>query len=69
MVQGTLRALKNQGKTLIIIAHRLSTVAFADEIFVLEKGKLIEQGSHNELLKNKDGKYADLWNKQTLVIE
>ncbi|WP_400071536.1 peptidase domain-containing ABC transporter [Zobellia russellii] len=69
MVQGTLRALKNQGKTLIIIAHRLSTVAFADEIFVLEKGKLIEQGSHTDLLKKKDGKYADLWGKQTLVLE
>ncbi len=69
MVQNTLKALKNQGKTLIIIAHRLSTVAFADEIFVLEKGKLIEQGSHIELLKKKDGKYADLWGKQTLVLD
>lgn len=68
-VQSTLRGLKNQGKTLIIIAHRLSTVAFADEIFVLEKGKLIEQGSHEELLTNENGKYADLWGKQTLVLE
>lgn len=68
-VQSTLRGLKNQGKTLIIIAHRLSTVAFADEIFVLEKGKLIEQGSHEELLTNQNGKYADLWGKQTLVLE
>ena len=69
MVQGTLKSLKNQGKTLIIIAHRLSTVAFADEIFVLEKGKLIEQGSHKALLNKKGGKYADLWGKQTLVLE
>jgi len=52
---------------MIIIAHRLSTIAFADNIIVIDKGKIIEQGSHKELI-NLDGKYASLWKKQTLVI-
>lgn len=50
--------------TLIIIAHRLSTVRHANNIFVLEKGKIIESGTHNELVK-KDGTYAALWKIQT----
>ncbi len=47
----------------VIIAHRLSTVSHADKIFVLEKGSLVESGTHSELLK-KSGLYAALWREQ-----
>lgn len=50
--------------TIIIIAHRLSTVRNADTIFVLDKGSIIESGNHEELLK-KDAAYAYLWNIQS----
>ncbi|MBA3954271.1 ABC transporter ATP-binding protein [Candidatus Dependentiae bacterium] len=49
--------------TIIIIAHRLSTVRNADTIFVLDKGSIIQSGNHEELLK-KQGVYANLWNGQ-----
>ena len=49
--------------TTLIIAHRLSTVAYADNIIVLDKGSIIEQGSHNYLLDLK-GKYFEMWEKQ-----
>ncbi len=65
-VQKTIQNLREQGKTLIIIAHRLSTVAKADKIGVLDKGKLIEEGNHGTLLAQ-NNEYAKLWNKQTLV--
>lgn len=51
-------------RTAIIIAHRLSTVAGLDRIIVLEKGKIIEEGAHEELLKQ-NGRYTSLWRKQT----
>ncbi len=53
-----------KGKTTIVIAHRLSTIQKMDRIIVLEKGKIVEEGTHKELLK-KEGLYADLWNHQT----
>ena len=62
-VQKTIARLITEKKTIIIIAHRLSTVKKANKIFVLEKGKVIEQGNHQELL-NKNSKYKELWNKQ-----
>ena len=52
-----------QGRTVLIIAHRLSTVVHADQIVVLEQGKVVEQGSHDELLA-KEGRYFHLWNLQ-----
>lgn len=52
------------GRTTIVIAHRLSTVRNADQIFVLEKGQLKEQGTHNELV-GLGGSYAALWKVQT----
>jgi len=51
-------------KTLIIVAHRLSTIVKCDQIFVLERGKIIETGCHDELLSMK-GRYAKLWEIQS----
>ena len=52
-----------QGRTVITIAHRLSTVQKADRIVVLEKGVVVETGTHNELLEQ-NGRYLDLWTLQ-----
>jgi len=52
-----------KGKTAVLISHRFSTVRMADRILVLEKGELIEIGSHEELLK-KGGRYAELFQLQ-----
>lgn len=57
-------AMLTHKHTMIIIAHRLSTVRHADTIFVMEKGAIIECGTHNELL-TKNGSYALLWKIQT----
>lgn len=48
----------------IIIAHRLSTIRHADKILVLKKGRIMEQGSHDELISNQDGHYRQLYEKQ-----
>jgi len=61
-IKEALRAA-GQGRTVLTIAHRLSTIAEADKIIVLEKGELIEEGSHDELLAL-DGRYATLWHRQ-----
>ncbi|MEI7709391.1 MAG: ABC transporter ATP-binding protein [bacterium] len=53
-----------KGKTTVVIAHRLSTVQQMDRIVVLDKGQIVEEGTHKELLE-KNGQYADLWNHQT----
>ncbi|WP_435237004.1 ABC transporter ATP-binding protein [Psychromonas sp. PT13] len=53
-----------QGKTVIAIAHRLSTIAAMDRLIVLDEGKVIEQGSHHDLIKQ-GGIYAELWSHQT----
>ncbi|WP_374438885.1 ABC transporter ATP-binding protein [Pseudomonas panipatensis] len=52
------------GKTVIVVAHRLSTVAHLDRILVFDKGRVIEDGSHQELLK-KRGQYYRLWSRQS----
>ena len=62
-IQRSLDMLK-QNRTVIVIAHRLSTIRNADKIYVLEHGEIIESGSHEELLQNKDV-YHKLWSVQT----
>ena len=53
----------SKGNTTLIIAHRLSTITHADQIIVLDKGRIAERGSHNELLAH-DGLYAQMWEMQ-----
>ena len=53
-----------RGRTSIVVAHRLSTIASMDSIVVLESGKIIEQGTHRQLIK-KDGAYNKLWSRQS----
>jgi ATP-binding cassette subfamily B protein len=59
--------LRLENKTIIIIAHRLSTVINADEIVVLQKGEVLEQGNHKELYSLK-GNYYNLWQQQMPLI-
>jgi ATP-binding cassette subfamily B protein len=66
-ILGNLRRIMH-GKTTIIISHRVSAVRNADQIFILDEGKIIEQGTHQELLDA--GKhYADLYNKQVQELQ
>ncbi|WP_373831132.1 peptidase domain-containing ABC transporter [Bacteroides heparinolyticus] len=67
-VKQTLEALAEQGKTVIIIAHRLTTVKDADHIVVLDKGQVVETGTHGELFKA-GGIYSRLWNEVFDVLE
>ena len=61
-IQSALRRA-GQGRTVITIAHRLSTVAEADQIVVLDAGEVAERGTHEELL-TREGRYAQLWHRQ-----
>jgi len=61
-IQETLKAIE-RGRTSIVIAHRLSTVVDADQIAVLDQGRIAERGTHAQLLR-KCGLYAEMWNRQ-----
>jgi ATP-binding cassette subfamily B protein len=63
-IQKTLRKAK-AGRTTLVVAHRLSTIADADQILVLKAGRIIERGAHHELVARVGGEYAALWRKQT----
>jgi ATP-binding cassette subfamily B multidrug efflux pump len=52
------------GKTVIAIAHRLSTIAAMDRLIIMDEGRVIEEGSHAELLR-RGGLYAELWRRQS----
>ncbi len=66
LVQDALKKLIS-GRTTFIIAHRLSTIQSADKIIVLEKGKIVEMGNHEELMKNPEGIYRNFWELQTAL--
>ena len=54
-----------EGKTVIAVAHRLSTIAAMDRLVVMDKGRIVEQGNHKELLNKNNGLYASLWKRQS----
>ena len=58
--------LKEKNQTVIAIAHRLSTLKHMDRIIVLDKGKILEEGTHAKLIKKKSGLYKKLWNEQAI---
>ena len=62
-INATIRNISDSNRITVLIAHRLSTVMHADKIFVLEQGKIIEQGKHDELLLEK-GLYYAMWRQQ-----
>ena len=62
LIQDSLEKMKNIG-TMLIVAHRLSTIQHADNIILLSKGKIVEQGTHQQLLRQK-GRYFDLYTLQ-----
>jgi ATP-binding cassette subfamily B protein len=66
ILQGLQSILK--GKTCLIISHRISAVKEADEILVLDEGKIIERGNHDELVR-RGGVYAELYQQQRLSEE
>lgn len=66
-VQQTVRMLSAEGKTIIFITHRLAAVQEFDRLFVLDRGKLIEEGTHSELI-GKEGKYFQMIRKQLVML-
>ncbi len=54
-----------EGKTVIAVAHRLSTIAAMDRLVVMDKGKIVEEGTHAQLVRKKGGIYASLWARQS----
>jgi len=64
-VQQAIKALLHEGKTCIVIAHRLSTIMEANRIVVMKEGRIVEQGTHEELLAEEKGLYRTLWDHQS----
>ena len=65
LIQESLKKLM-QGRTTFVIAHRLSTIRQADQILVIEQGKIVEQGKHEDLLA-KEGRYFQLYTYQARI--
>ena len=63
VIQESIQQISGEGKTTVVIAHRLSTIIDFDRIIVFDAGKIVEEGTHAELLE-KDGRYAELWKLQ-----
>ena len=68
LIQEALNSLRN-GRTTIVVAHRLSTIRNADEILVVFNGKIIEQGDHDQLIAIDNGVYKNLYNSQFVEYE
>ena len=58
-----------KGRTSIVIAHRLATIKKADKIIVMDAGKIVEQGTHKQLLKKENGYYRNLYEVQFMKEE
>jgi ABC-type multidrug transport system fused ATPase/permease subunit len=58
-----------QSRTTFIIAHRIQSVMVADLILVLDKGEVVQMGTHDELLKDRDGMYRKIYDIQTRIDE
>jgi ATP-binding cassette subfamily B protein len=58
-----------RGRTAIVIAHRLSTVRALDRILVFERGRIVEDGPHNALMRRPDGAYRALFERQAVLAE
>ena len=69
--QNIMDALKtvSSGRTSIFIAHRLTTIADADEIFVMDKGSVAEKGTHRQLLASPSSLYSELWHSQHASVK
>jgi ATP-binding cassette subfamily B protein len=67
MIQKAFATL-TKGRTVIMIAHRLSTVVNADKIIVLSEGKKVEEGTHEELLRS-DGLYSRMWKDYNQAVK
>lgn len=68
VIQTNMRAI-SRGRTVIVIAHRLAAVRHCDRIIGMADGRIVEVGSHDELLKRPRGLYAHLWSLQTAPTE
>lgn len=67
LIQDSLnRLIKDKGKTVIAIAHRLSTLKHMDRVIVLDRGKIIEEGTHSKLIKDESSLYKKLWTLQEI---
>lgn len=67
LIQQALKQFKEE-RTVIVVAHRLSTVAEADQILVLEAGEVIERGTHRSLLQKRESRYAHYWRLQSNAV-
>jgi ATP-binding cassette subfamily B protein len=67
-VQKTLKLLKNENKTVIVIAHRLATVSLAKKVIVLDKGQVVQDGSFIDLMNN-EGHFRKMWMHQNIEIK